>query len=538
MNEKDGCLHPIDDPKPNFKVEKSLLVQCMTEAGRGIKLMFDVATDERLQAAATRRCGCLHFLGHGYPNYLIFEDGRGGAHFLRADELLDPVHSEPFKLVFVSACPSSFMGRAFVNAGVPHVVCCDHEEELRDDAALAFTQAFYHALAEMYTVEAAFFKARSAVSKRFLREEAKKFLLLPEDGNHDEQIFDACEVEWNDENSMRQFFPEPPQHIVGREIDTYNLIQEILSKRIVTLIGEKGIGCSTLVASTCKYIAERKTTMPDIERIYFVRGGHGGVNDIHSFSKQLYDQLSLEGKVEKLGNRNGFELVFKTVLNALSTAKALVVIDGLAFIDRVLADFVNTLVETTNAVKVLMISQKSSHLKSTIIEDCVFNLGPLDGEASAKLFGMICPHTNTSAKQLDFFNLYVAKTSTGEWHCARDCTRRLYQTVSKGIPRRVVDFAKEIPAKDLHRLFLERLDRAQSAELFLLACCHHNRWVDCAGLRDLLHSRNAADTVVGVSTKIDAILRIINGGIPSRIIQAGKTLSKEVSIHFIKSGKM
>eukprot|EP00957_Ditylum_brightwellii_P203675 15335739-Ditylum_brightwellii.AAC.1 len=142
----------------------------------------------------TKCCGCLHFSGHGHPNYLTFEDFSGGLHWLGVDNLKNLISSgvkgggAPFKFVFVSACHSGLAGRTFVSAGVPHVVCCHQESELMDSAALAFTRAFYLALAVGRTVKDSFEIGKQAVNVSPTvpnsEEEMKKFVLLPEDGNH------------------------------------------------------------------------------------------------------------------------------------------------------------------------------------------------------------------------------------------------------------------------------------------------------------------------------------------------------------------
>ena len=63
---------------------------------------------------------------------------------------------QQLQFVFVSACHSQLAGKAFVDAGVPHVVCVKKEAELRDSAALAFTRAFYEALVVGHTVASSF----------------------------------------------------------------------------------------------------------------------------------------------------------------------------------------------------------------------------------------------------------------------------------------------------------------------------------------------------------------------------------------------
>lgn len=93
----------------------------------------------------------------------------------------------------MSACHSEAAGQAFVDAGVPHVVAVKLHDKISDRASHTFTELFYSQLVNGHTVQEAFDLARQAVEvdpKIFDRAEAKKFRLLPEDGDHNISIFD------------------------------------------------------------------------------------------------------------------------------------------------------------------------------------------------------------------------------------------------------------------------------------------------------------------------------------------------------------
>jgi hypothetical protein len=126
------------------------------------------------------------------------------AHWLEVNVISDLIkqnNGPPFKFVFVSACHSGLVGETFARAGVPHVVCCQQESELKDSAALAFTRQFYLSLAVGHTVKESFEQGRKAVratpNLRNAEEEMKKFVLLPKGGNHGVPVLDARPVwEW------------------------------------------------------------------------------------------------------------------------------------------------------------------------------------------------------------------------------------------------------------------------------------------------------------------------------------------------------
>lgn len=128
----------------DLESEREHLLQCFKEASVDIDVSFDTATVDIMKDIFVKGSDCLHYSGHGHPDYLVFEDDCGGSYEFTVDELRRMMQSEdgfgaPFKFVFVSACHSLLAGQTFVKAGVPHVVCCKHEAQIIDSAALAFT---------------------------------------------------------------------------------------------------------------------------------------------------------------------------------------------------------------------------------------------------------------------------------------------------------------------------------------------------------------------------------------------------------------
>jgi len=189
-----------------FDNEREIVCQCFREASRDIDLKFDTATVHRLRTSVTLGCRALHYSGHGHENFLTFEDGKGGLHAVNEVELRQlcgagATEGTNVEFVFVSACYSKLAGEAFVGAGVSHVVCCQ-QDLLQDSAALAFTRAFYLALAVGRTVRDSFEIGKQAVnvspSVPNAEAEMEKFLLLPEGGNHDVQVFKGAKKvgEW------------------------------------------------------------------------------------------------------------------------------------------------------------------------------------------------------------------------------------------------------------------------------------------------------------------------------------------------------
>ena len=236
----------------------------------------------------------------------------GGPNWFDVKDIKELIMSDgvaPFKFVFVSACHSGLAGETFASAGVPHVVCCQQESELKDTAALAFTRSFYLALAVGQTVKESFLQGCKAVratpNLKDPDEEMKKFVLLPQNGNHDVPVFSAKSVPvWPRHTrgqtptaakrsrrrssglvKMRSFMglgtksselstrnmmqddpaPSAPQFFAGREVDMYYVLTALLKmrKRLVNVIGEPGVGRSSVVCALCHYtVSYTHLTLP------------------------------------------------------------------------------------------------------------------------------------------------------------------------------------------------------------------------------------------------------------------------------------
>ena len=181
------------------------MLAALRRAGRRVQVACDYCTTTTLRSLLTDGMRLLHYSGHGFSYVdrsglpgarLAFENGEGGTHALEVDKLTAlvaagaPEGRPPLDLVFVSACHCEGGGDAFVAAGVPHVVCVKREESLQDKAACVFAEAFYQALfsTKGRTVLDAFEIGKQAVANQpgILRagDEASKFILLPEGGDH------------------------------------------------------------------------------------------------------------------------------------------------------------------------------------------------------------------------------------------------------------------------------------------------------------------------------------------------------------------
>lgn len=481
-------LHPF--AKLDFDTERELLWQCLEEARRDIELFFDNATTNRLLTAKTKRCSCLHYSGHGHPTHLPFEDEKGGPDWVDVCEikkLVEQNEGAPFKFVFVSACHSLLAGETFASAGVPHVVCCQEDSELKDSAALAFTRHFYFALAVGDTVKASFEQGCNAVRaapslRNNAEEEMKKFILLPKDGNHDVPVFNAKSIrEWprtamgssrsintcgsrSSELSVRNMMqevpsPKPPEFFLGREVDMYHVLNAVITRRLVSVLGAKGVGRSSLLYALCRYINERRSTIMVINRIFFVKVAQNqGPNRFAALLRELLSQ-----QMEATGlNQEGIEnmepeSLIPSICKAFRKVKALLVIDKAHILEgsderQDLVVFLRNLFQDprTEHVKVLLTGGEPLGIPSLGgVSEFSYTVGPMNFENTVRLFGYLCPHLPTPVDRKKFFKellidetqLYLLPTDEG----TTERTKYLFSILGDGIPSRIESAAQSTP---------------------------------------------------------------------------------------------
>ncbi len=479
----------------DFELEKSLLWQCFTEASRNIVLSYDNATTDRLQAARTKGCGCLHYSGHGHPTHLTFEDGTGGIHWLEVDQLkhLILAGSEsgrpPFNFVFVSACHSFLAGQTFVDAGVPHVVCCQQEAQLMDNAALSFTRAFYLALAFGRTVKESFDIGKQAVLNSptvpNATVEMEKFMLLPEDGNHEVAVLDAEPVpEWpllqpngmaisrrrssasssdDTATSSDHKLPSLAQGFSGRETDMYHVLNLVLSRRLVNITGPSGMGRSSLAIALCHYIDERKSTMM-FGQIFFVRSTakrKGRSSPIFSLCEQIESMTNKKGSIPT--NLDLDETV-EIILRALRKTKTLLVFERIELLDGADAQdfkfFLGQILAETKGVHVLISSDKSlGLLQLTGVGEDMYDLGPLNFRSTVKLFTFCCPHLQSSHERKELLDLLAPETDIpGDAESKSDqVTEKVKSMLGDGIPARILSAAYQMTVEEFNELKSLRL---------------------------------------------------------------------------------
>ena len=167
------------------------------------------------------------------------------------------------KLVVLNSCKSEDVGRAFVAAGVEHVVAVAQDQNngrISDRAGIEFCRAFYRSLANMDTVRTAFdVGCAAAQNTRKNMASDGRFILLPEDKPHDEPIFSPIPGSFRETTPrVPSNAPPPPTFYVGRDSELLVCVRSILNHRLTTIGGGYGSGKSALAAKAAAHVSQHQ----------------------------------------------------------------------------------------------------------------------------------------------------------------------------------------------------------------------------------------------------------------------------------------
>jgi len=245
--------------------ERNCLKRVLLKSKLRLRFKMGFASSKTLLDFVTLGCKVVHITGHGQGRGLLLENV-GEAHLINREGLKEifMCTKKTIDLVFIAACKSEKVGEEFVKAGVRHVIATN--EVVRDDCACRFMEQFYLALLTKRTVKEAFKSAVVSVATMPLLEskrEAKKFVLLPDAGNHDVQIFQNVkkgspeDLSLQVENKIKTSYNKLKKEAV---LMWWHLMKLIVSEKcsVINLYGESGIGKTALVENIALYLAERE----------------------------------------------------------------------------------------------------------------------------------------------------------------------------------------------------------------------------------------------------------------------------------------
>lgn len=343
-------------------------------------------------------CDVLHFSGHGVPARdgkppaLTFEDDNGLCHLMPGSNLkelfLAAEFSKRVKCVFVSACHSEDIGKAFEEANVPHVVAVAAKSRVHDEASIKFADMFYNSLINGSSVKTAFDSAKYSVEKDPMvgSIEARKFVLMGKGDPAKSKPFASL---------ARGSFRTESKHthtdcndvaspFVGRGITVSRIYEAIRTgERFVSIIGERGIGKTEVALKVAKF-AEYRLNLGHIFQVTLT-GMENNTDDIvRAFSVAL-------GVRELPTEMAGVLVKFRERFSTHSDHRYLCVLDG---VDRLRGNptvwgsfqtFFSRLLRCTGAIRFIVASVQSIALVDSTTREKVFRLQRLDALTTTDL---------------------------------------------------------------------------------------------------------------------------------------------------------
>ena len=257
--------------------ERDAIVSELSASRKEILLRIAVATTDELVKTLEEGFNILLISCHGYEEFLLFEDGKGGSQLVTGDYLKRLIHMGTFELALVNACHSEKIGDTLVEAGIPHVVAIQCDAPVMDFTAAVFVGQFLRSLFQGGSVRKAFEMAQLRVEgnpdhvriKRYLEfaayrrqelfiSEEKKFILLPRESTAHSHPLLSREV--SEGTVTIEEAPISPSTLpvklhtfTGRSVEMHDVINEVITNRVVTITGAGGIGKTTLAIEVARW---------------------------------------------------------------------------------------------------------------------------------------------------------------------------------------------------------------------------------------------------------------------------------------------
>lgn len=375
---------------PMLPIQKEVakLTTILRRVKRPIRFCDMIATTSNLSHIKGVGVRVLHYSGHGEKTYLAFEASDSAAmkpiSVMSLQEFVSNNHGkiDGFQLAFVSACHSEKLGHAFIKAGVPHVVAITQDEELDDQAATLFETHFYEFLFRgKHSIAAAFKDAKAAV--KFAQfQDADKFLLMPEGGDHDVYIFSDLQNQKGTLNilkpipaALRNNHPAPPDVFYGRNIDCAEIIDLLHAGRLTVIQGVEGVGKSGAARFIVNYIYPRQffpdgVFYIDASNIRLGAGRFCG-NDHGSIYRLVADALGFCTEGHQLQTWKDIMIEFYTRINNMGSYMLFVLDNTHAIDDREhLTNFVAFFLKNTRpSVKIVVTTRTDSSWTMAVSAD-------------------------------------------------------------------------------------------------------------------------------------------------------------------------
>ena len=467
-------------PLHDFDLELNILKSAVEGAAR-----LDGKIDTEVKAATitnftsvikSGRSRVLHFTGYGNAEHVLsFEDDEG---YLDDNFELDSLRglvqsaNPPLELVVVNSFHSGRIGKAFVDAGVPHVVCCHHPEIFRDKAANSFLKNFYRALATNKSLKQSFDHAQESVRVEEITKDVKRYVLLPrkndDDPYHDVPIFFRKEVPENtldefSENLLleeaRKTLPKLPKYFIGREVDICRVLDSLRVEKIVRIGGIRGMGKSSLAAAVCRYVQKRPKAFR-YDDVFWLPIARGVIPEEDTLFADLvlYTSLMMNADHDISSDMDALECRERIEIE-LEGRRCLIALDSRKFENsnsaESLENFIGGLINNPDLdVKIILINSNSEE------EDATIKLEPIEFKSTALLFGNIsrfitangCPAAQSPDEYADLVVPPSVATTQKRKNTVSVRRDRLMNVMGDGIPLEVIRAGKTMQANVFIRL--------------------------------------------------------------------------------------
>ncbi|CAG9321183.1 unnamed protein product [Blepharisma stoltei] len=334
-----------------FAEFKSSLLRNLQRKNKSFFIKSDIGTRENFKKYIKEGCRVLHFSSNmPQKDAIVLETNRFYADPIRVSEmdlLFGPSCERPGLDLIVLAMPFSAKLGLYLNTqlGISHILCFDYEEfpiykhivqlqMMFERAIELFCENFYISIIEGNTLYSAWEKSKN-ISDNFIRENKILFqhlsgisknrpkLYLGKGpiliGNGNVALFRnsihnilSSESLLNPGRILDMTHPTPPtninkkkNHLIGRHKLMFEIIQELFDKKIVHIVGQKGVGKSRLAKQLMSFVNSR----------YIYNDGTFWISlkDQNSFAK-FYECLEREGWVVSLDEKNEKSLKNKNIL--------------------------------------------------------------------------------------------------------------------------------------------------------------------------------------------------------------------------------
>jgi tetratricopeptide (TPR) repeat protein len=382
----------------DIKAERDAIVRELAACKKEISLRLGYATIDELARSIGENFNILYVSSHGHEEFLLFEDGKGGSQPVTGDYLKRLICMGGFELAIVTACYSEKIGEMLVEAGIRHVIAVQCDVPVLDEAAIVFIGQFFRSLFQGDSVQKAFEMAKLLIEGnpdvmkmeshlRFISHEKgvpfvpeeKKFVLLPADRTaHSDSLLSkevpSGSLVLGEPVPSRAALPVKPQSFVGRSVEMYDIINELITNRLVTITGVGGIGKTMVAIEVARWFCTRP---------YFA----GGI-----FYIDLRQIETAEGIIDVVGAALGMQPAeLDDVIAYLQNRQCLLVLDNAEDIlwrdEDAMHDFVNSIVKYTVDTTFLITSQRP--VGGNLHEpEHIYRLYPLEPDDASLLFLM------------------------------------------------------------------------------------------------------------------------------------------------------